>query len=180
VLAEAFTKQRDLKEIETVLHDKLGPTTKWITSPAITTTTNLWKNHRLFSDSLQVFLISNGDLLTGCYPLKPVRNIMKDSLEIRRECPGCTCGVESSLAMKRAVSSTLAGLCKVRTATIRHSQPGFGTIPGSVFVAAVSSSSYLLLKNTQVTPIQMRKTPAHRWPVTRSPRKNFPPNAPAT
>jgi hypothetical protein len=24
---------------------------------------------------------------------------------IRRECPGCTCGVESSLAMKHAVSS---------------------------------------------------------------------------
>jgi len=45
------------------------------------------------------------------------RNILKDSLEnilasdeyaqqaqamIRRECPGCTCGVESSLAMKHA------------------------------------------------------------------------------
>jgi hypothetical protein len=69
-----------------------------------------------------VFVISNGDVLTGCYPLKPVGNILKDSLEIRRECPGRTCGVESSLAMKRAVSSTLAGLCKVRTATIRHSQ----------------------------------------------------------
>jgi hypothetical protein len=101
----------------------------------------------VFSDSLQVFVISNGDVLTGCYPLKPVGNVLKDSLEIRRECPGCTCGVESSLA---------------------------------IFAAAVSSSSYLLLKNTQVTPIQMRKTPAHRWPVTRSPRKNFPPSAPAT
>jgi MoaA/NifB/PqqE/SkfB family radical SAM enzyme len=69
---------------------------------------------------LQVFVISNGDVLTGCYPLKPVGNILKDSLEnilasdeyaqqaqamIRRECPGCTCGVESSLAMKHAVSS---------------------------------------------------------------------------
>jgi hypothetical protein len=47
-------------------------------------------------------------------------NILKNSLEnilaskeyarqahamIRRECPGCTCGVESSLAMKYAVSS---------------------------------------------------------------------------
>jgi len=59
----------------------------------------------VFSDSLQVFVISNGDVLTGCYPFKPVGNILKDSLEIRRECPGCTCGVESSLAMKRAVSS---------------------------------------------------------------------------
>jgi MoaA/NifB/PqqE/SkfB family radical SAM enzyme len=69
---------------------------------------------------LQVFVVSNGDVLTGCYPLKPVGNILKDSLEnilsseaysrqsvamIRRECPGCTCGVESSLAMKHAVSS---------------------------------------------------------------------------
>jgi MoaA/NifB/PqqE/SkfB family radical SAM enzyme len=69
---------------------------------------------------LQVFVISNGDVLTGCYPLKPVGNILRDRLEtilaseayhrqavamIRRECPGCTCGVESSLAMKHAGSS---------------------------------------------------------------------------
>ena len=69
---------------------------------------------------LQVFVLSNGDVLTGCYPLKPVGNILKDSLEtvlmseaysrqaaamIRRECPGCTCGIESSLAMKHALSS---------------------------------------------------------------------------
>jgi MoaA/NifB/PqqE/SkfB family radical SAM enzyme len=69
---------------------------------------------------LQVFVLSNGDVLTGCYPLKPVGNILRDSLEnilaseeyvrqceamVRRECPGCTCGVESSLAMKHAASS---------------------------------------------------------------------------
>jgi MoaA/NifB/PqqE/SkfB family radical SAM enzyme len=69
---------------------------------------------------LQVFVLSNGDVLTGCYPLKPVGNILHDSLQnvldseayrqqaaamIRRECPGCTCGVESSLAMKHAASS---------------------------------------------------------------------------
>lgn len=69
---------------------------------------------------LQVFVISNGDVLTGCYPLKPVGNILRDKLEtilaseeysrqvramLRRECPGCTCGVESSLAMKHAASS---------------------------------------------------------------------------
>ncbi len=69
---------------------------------------------------LQVFVLSNGDVLTGCYPLKPVGNILRDRLEtilaseeysrqcaamIRRECPGCTCGVESSLAMQHAVSS---------------------------------------------------------------------------
>jgi len=77
---------------------------------------------------LQVFVLSNGDVMTGCYPLKPVGNILRDKLEtimaseeyvrqcevmIRRECPGCTCGVESSLAMKHAASSAffeLSGL----------------------------------------------------------------------
>ena len=69
---------------------------------------------------LQVFVMSNGDVMTGCYPLKPVGNILKDKLEtilasedyvrqceamVRRECPGCTCGVESSLAMQNAASS---------------------------------------------------------------------------
>jgi MoaA/NifB/PqqE/SkfB family radical SAM enzyme len=71
---------------------------------------------------LQMFVLSNGDVLTGCYPLKPVGNILRDSLDdilaseayarqcaamVRRECPGCTCGVESSLAMKHAASSAL-------------------------------------------------------------------------
>lgn len=74
---------------------------------------------------LQVFVLSNGDVLTGCYSLKPVGNVLRDSLEnilsskayaeqaaamVRRECPGCTCGVESSLAMKHAVSSGLIQL----------------------------------------------------------------------
>jgi MoaA/NifB/PqqE/SkfB family radical SAM enzyme len=69
---------------------------------------------------LQVFVLSNGDVLTGCYPLPPVGNILKNSLRevmeselyrrqaeamVRRECPGCTCGIESSLAMKNAFSS---------------------------------------------------------------------------
>lgn len=71
---------------------------------------------------LQVFVLSNGDVLTGCYPLPPIGNILKQSLEsilasdgyykqsvamIRRECPGCTCGVESSLAMRHAASSAI-------------------------------------------------------------------------
>jgi MoaA/NifB/PqqE/SkfB family radical SAM enzyme len=71
---------------------------------------------------LQLFVLSNGDVLTGCYPLKPVGNILRDSLEnivaseaysrqsaamVRRECPGCTCGIESSLAMKHGASSAL-------------------------------------------------------------------------
>jgi MoaA/NifB/PqqE/SkfB family radical SAM enzyme len=77
---------------------------------------------------LQVFVLSNGDVLTGCYPLKPVGNILKNSLEnilsseaytkqaqamIRRECPGCTCGVESSLAMKHAGSSAMFELSRL-------------------------------------------------------------------
>lgn len=77
---------------------------------------------------LQVFVLSNGDVLTGCYPLKPVGNILQDSLEnilaseayarqaeamIRRECPGCTCGVESSLAMKHAAASAMFELSRL-------------------------------------------------------------------
>jgi MoaA/NifB/PqqE/SkfB family radical SAM enzyme len=71
---------------------------------------------------LQVFVMSNGDVHTGCYPLKAVGNALKDSLEtilrseayysqslamLRRECPSCTCGVESSLAMKHSASSAI-------------------------------------------------------------------------
>ena len=78
---------------------------------------------------LQVFVLSNGDVLTGCYPLKPVGNILRDKLEtilateeyrrqceamIRRECPSCTCGIESSLAMKHAVSGAFFELSRLR------------------------------------------------------------------
>jgi hypothetical protein len=77
---------------------------------------------------LQVFVLSNGDVLTGCYPLKPVGNIMRQSLAevlasdeyvrqaeamVRRECPGCTCGIESSLAMKHAASSAMFELSRL-------------------------------------------------------------------
>jgi MoaA/NifB/PqqE/SkfB family radical SAM enzyme len=69
---------------------------------------------------LQVFVLSNGDVLSGCYPLPPIGNILKSNLRevlgseaylqrakamVRRECPGCTCGIEASLAMKHAASS---------------------------------------------------------------------------
>ena len=78
---------------------------------------------------LQVFVLSNGDVLTGCYPLKAVGNILRDSLAtvlaseaysrqsmamIRRECPGCTCGIESSLAMKHAPSSAFFELSRLK------------------------------------------------------------------
>lgn len=82
---------------------------------------------------LQVFVLSNGDVLTGCYPLKPVGNILRDSLAnilaseayvqqsiamIRRECPGCTCGIESSLAMKHAASSALYELSHLNSSKL--------------------------------------------------------------
>jgi MoaA/NifB/PqqE/SkfB family radical SAM enzyme len=78
---------------------------------------------------LQVFVLSNGDVLTGCYPLKPVGNILQQSLAailaseayarqaaamVRRECPGCTCGIESSLAMKHAASSAFFELSRLK------------------------------------------------------------------
>jgi len=77
----------------------------------------------------QVFVISNGDVLTGCYPLKPVGNILRDSLKtilaseeygrqcvamVRRECPGCTCGIETSLAMQHAASSAFFELSRLK------------------------------------------------------------------
>jgi MoaA/NifB/PqqE/SkfB family radical SAM enzyme len=77
----------------------------------------------------QVFVLSNGDVLTGCYPLKPVGNILRDSLAtilaseayvrqaeamVRRECPGCTCGVETSLAVQNAVSSAFFELRRLK------------------------------------------------------------------
>lgn len=89
---------------------------------------------------LQVFVLSNGDVLTGCYPLKPVGNILRDKLAnilaseayarqaaamVRRECPGCTCGVESSLAMQHAASSAFFELSRLK----RNSAPRAETFP---------------------------------------------------
>jgi len=77
---------------------------------------------------LQVFVLSNGDVMTGCYTLSPVGNILRDKLEtilasdaylrqseamIRRECPGCTCGIESSLAVKYAGSGAVFHLSQL-------------------------------------------------------------------
>ena len=66
---------------------------------------------------LEVFVVSNGDVLAGCYVLKPVGNVLRENLEelvasdryreaclgmVRRECPGCTCGINVSLAFRNA------------------------------------------------------------------------------
>src|SRR5581483_8374389 len=78
---------------------------------------------------LQVFIMSNGDVLTGCYPLPAVGNILRENLAdilrseayrkqaeamLRRECPGCTCGVESSLAMKHGIESGFFELSRLK------------------------------------------------------------------
>lgn len=96
---------------------------------------------------LQVFVISNGDVLTGCYPLKPVGNILRESLEnilaseaysrqaaamVRRECPGCTCGVESSLATKHAVSSAFFEVSRLKRPRLSSDGPGAMAQPEDV------------------------------------------------
>jgi MoaA/NifB/PqqE/SkfB family radical SAM enzyme len=68
---------------------------------------------------IELFVVSNGDVLAGCYVLKPVGNVLRDDLRelvqsqryrdacvamVRRECPGCTCGVHVSLAFKNAAA----------------------------------------------------------------------------
>ena len=68
---------------------------------------------------IELFVVSNGDVLAGCYVLKPLGNVLRENLEelvsskryrdaclgmIRRECPGCTCGIHLSLAFKNAAS----------------------------------------------------------------------------
>lgn len=68
---------------------------------------------------IELFVVSNGDVLAGCYVLKPVGNVLREDLAelvgseryrnaclamVRRECPGCTCGIHVSLAFKNAAS----------------------------------------------------------------------------
>jgi MoaA/NifB/PqqE/SkfB family radical SAM enzyme len=68
---------------------------------------------------IELFVVSNGDVLAGCYVLKPVGNVLREDLAklvgseryrdaclgmVRRECPGCTCGIHLSLAFKNAAS----------------------------------------------------------------------------
>jgi MoaA/NifB/PqqE/SkfB family radical SAM enzyme len=68
---------------------------------------------------IEIFVVSSGDVLAGCYVLKPLGNVLRDDLEtlvssdryrdaclgmIRRECPGCTCGIQMSLAFRNAAS----------------------------------------------------------------------------
>ena len=128
-IASMWPEQKDVIEIAKFLRDKAK-------RPAyeVDYITRYYNNERVDEPAcvlgyLQVFVLSNGDVLTGCYPLKPVGNILRDSLAnilaseayskqstamVRRECPGCTCGIESSLAMKHAVSSAFYELSRLK------------------------------------------------------------------
>jgi MoaA/NifB/PqqE/SkfB family radical SAM enzyme len=68
---------------------------------------------------IELFVVSNGDVLAGCYVLKPVGNVLREDLGelvgsaryrdaclamVRRECPGCTCGIHVSLAFQNAAA----------------------------------------------------------------------------
>ena len=68
---------------------------------------------------IELFVVSNGDVLAGCYVLKPVGNVLREDLAelvgseryrracvamVRRQCPGCTCGIHVSLAFKNAAA----------------------------------------------------------------------------
>jgi len=128
-LASMWPERKDAFEIARFLRDR-------VKRPAyeVDYITRYYNNEKVEEPAcvlgyLQVFVLSNGDVLTGCYPLKPVGNVLRDSLAailaseaysrqsmamIRRECPGCTCGIESSLAMKHAVSSAFFELSRLR------------------------------------------------------------------
>lgn len=132
-IASMWPKREDVLEIARFLRDKAkrpGYEIEYIA--------RYYNNEKLDEPPcvlgyLQVFVLSNGDVLTGCYPLKPVGNILRDSLAnilaskayaeqsmamVRRECPGCTCGIESSLAMKHAASSAFYELSRLNSSKL--------------------------------------------------------------
>lgn len=139
-IASMWPEKKDIVEIVKFLREKAK-------RPAyeIDYVTRYYNNEKMDEPAcvlgyLQVFVLSNGDVLTGCYPLKPVGNVLKDSLAkilasdayvqqskamLRRECPGCTCGIESSLAMKHSGSSAFYELGK-----LMH-RPGAAVRPAS-------------------------------------------------
>lgn len=132
-IASLWPERKDVLEIAKFLRSKAK-------RPAyeIDYITRYYNNEKLDEPAcvlgyLQVFVLSNGDVLTGCYPLEPVGNILRDSLAnilaseayaqqsvamIRRECPGCTCGIESSLAMKHAASRAFYELSRLTSSKL--------------------------------------------------------------
>jgi hypothetical protein len=57
---------------------------------------------------------------------------------VRRECPGCTCGIESSLAMKHVVSGAFFELSRLKN----HGNSNHRTI--SIQPAPVEKTSQIL------------------------------------
>jgi MoaA/NifB/PqqE/SkfB family radical SAM enzyme len=137
-IASMWPKRKDVVEIVKFLRDRVKRP-----SFEVDYITRYYNNEKLAElpcvlGYLQVFVLSNGDVLTGCYPLQAVGNILRDSLAtilaseaysrqsmamIRRECPGCTCGIESSLAMKHAASSAFFELSRLK---LRRSSVSIG------------------------------------------------------
>jgi MoaA/NifB/PqqE/SkfB family radical SAM enzyme len=150
-MASMWPERRDVPKIAKFVRDKLKRPTY-----EVDYITRYYNNDAIAEPPcvlgyLQVFVLSNGDVLTGCYPLKPVGNVLRDSLTsilaseaysrqctamVRRECPGCTCGIESSLAMKHPVSSAFFELSR-----LTHAQSN-GRKTSSLRVAPRESTSH--------------------------------------
>jgi MoaA/NifB/PqqE/SkfB family radical SAM enzyme len=150
-IASMWPERKDVVEIVKFLRDK-------VKRPAyeVDYVSRYYNNDNVVEPAcvlgyLQVFVLSNGDVLTGCYPLKPVGNVLHDSLAtilaseaysrqaaamVRRECPGCTCGIESSLAMKHAASSAFFELSRLKNWSSRNQ-------PLSVRAAQVEDPSHI-------------------------------------
>lgn len=124
---------------------------------------------------LQLFVLSNGDVMTGCYSLKPVGNILRETLAhvlaseayarqcvamVRRQCPGCTCGVESSLAMKYAGSSAFFHLKRLTGSGNRSNGKIAG--PGAAGDGASSDPSLVQIGSSHVPIAQSGKSTADR------------------
>jgi MoaA/NifB/PqqE/SkfB family radical SAM enzyme len=137
-IASMWPERKDVPEIAKFLREKVKRP-----EYEVNYITRYYNNEKLEEPAcvlgyLQVFILSNGDVLTGCYPLKPVGNVLRDRLVnilasdayvqqsiamLRRQCPGCTCGIESSLAMKHAASSAFYELSKLKLWPGNSDQP---------------------------------------------------------
>lgn len=117
--SDLWPKQAETKQIVNFLRDKLKRPTYEIDYIYKYFNRETLEEPPCVLGFIDLFVVSNGDVLTGCYVLKPVGNILSDDLAglvdsksyrdacvamVRRECPGCTCGIHVSLAFKNAAS----------------------------------------------------------------------------
>ena len=80
---------------------------------------------------LELYIGSNGDVLSGCYSLPAMGNLFEQNLEelvssktyrqravamLNRECPGCTCGIFTSLQAEHFVPLVAGGGRKIASA----------------------------------------------------------------